>query len=252
MPRAPIDLFLSPHADDVVLSCPGAVLAARRAILLTVFGDDPVRQAEDHAAAAILGAEVVHAGLPEAPQRSARHRSLSGLLGARSAQLPGLVASLHDLVRALRPARVWAPLGVGGHVDHRLVYEAARTLSAPVWLYEDRPYALLEGAVAARWRQLGHDVPFDLRAARAALATSPWVSAFGRGPLELERVVRTTLLPRRRPRRTPPICQDHAVHDPERAAAAVRAYASQALFADPVLPALATERHWIMPKRETR
>lgn len=244
-----MDLFLSPHADDVALSCPGAVLAARRAVILTVFGDDPVRQAEDHAAAAILGAEVVHAGLPEAPQRSARHRSLSGLLGARSAQLPGLVESLHDLVRALRPARVWAPLGVGGHVDHRLLFEAARTLPGPVWLYEDRPYALLEGAVAARWRQLGHDAPFDLGAARAALAASPWVSAYGHGPFELERVVRSTLLPRRRPRRPAPVGQDHTLAAPERAAAAIGAYASQALFARPVLPALTTERHWVMPQR---
>jgi len=244
-----MDLFLSPHADDVVLSCPGAVLAARRAVILTVFGDDPIRQAEDRAAAEILGAEVVHAGLPEAPQRSARHRSLSGLLGARSAQLPGLVESLHDLVGALRPARVWAPLGVGGHVDHRLVFEAARSLTGDVWLYEDRPYALLEGAVAARWRQLGHDVPLDLQAARAALAGSAWVAAYRRGPFELERLVHTTLLPRRRPRRAAPSAVDHAVTDPERASAAIRAYASQALFADPVLPFVATERHWVMPKR---
>ncbi len=244
-----MDLFLSPHFDDVVLSCPGAVLAAPRAVILTVFGDDPVRQAEDLAAAEILGAQVVHACVPEAPQRSSRHRSLGGLLASRSARLPGLAGSLHDIVRALRPARVWAPLGVGGHLDHRLVFEAARTLNAAVWLYEDRPYALLEGAVAARWRQLGHDVPLDLGAARAALAASPWVAAYRQGPLELDRVVRATLLPRRRPRRPAPTAVHHTLDAPERAVAAIQAYASQALFTAPTLASVTTERHWLLPRR---
>jgi LmbE family N-acetylglucosaminyl deacetylase len=52
--------------------------------------------------------------------------------------------------------RVFAPLAVGGHVDHRLAFLAARRLGPRygVLHYEDYPYAAREGALQARVAEL--------------------------------------------------------------------------------------------------
>jgi len=57
-----------------------------------------------------------------------------------------LVAEVADLVAAWagRADLTLVPLGLGGHVDHRIVAQAGRGLAArghPVAFYEDRPYA---------------------------------------------------------------------------------------------------------------
>src|SRR5207253_7421556 len=52
--------------------------------------------------------------------------------------------------------RVFAPLGVGHHVDHQLVFLAARHLGPRygVLFYEDYPYATKPGAFSARLEEL--------------------------------------------------------------------------------------------------
>lgn len=49
---------------------------------------------------------------------------------------------------------VLAPLGVGRHVDHRVVFEAARRVFPDARFYEDRPYAYEAGATAQRLAEL--------------------------------------------------------------------------------------------------
>jgi LmbE family N-acetylglucosaminyl deacetylase len=169
-------IVLSPHLDDGALSCGGRIAATAErgghALLVTVFaGDDPpapanplatrlrevwnlpaggvveARRAEDREAGRRLGAAVEHwpfpealyrldaggrplyasvAGLYEAPR--AEDRELAGELAARIAQLPAV-----DLLLA--------PLGVGGHVDHRLVRAAAERSGREVAFYEEFPYS---------------------------------------------------------------------------------------------------------------
>ncbi len=168
-------VVVSPHLDDAVLSV-GAALAARvdaggDVVVVTVCSrvdDGGVRAAEDAASLATLGARGVHLGLPDAPLRGVpcTHDALC------AADVDdALAAAAAD---ALGPwcagAEVWAPLGCGGHVDHRLCHAAARSLrgasttaegAAAGWaFYEDRPYARAPGVVAARWRALGAAV-FD-------------------------------------------------------------------------------------------
>jgi hypothetical protein len=70
----------------------------------------------------------------------------------------GLVTALAERLSGLpgvgRRTLVFAPLGVGGHVDHQLVRLAAecwRQGDLP-WLYEDFPYAEDAGAAAAAVR----------------------------------------------------------------------------------------------------
>jgi LmbE family N-acetylglucosaminyl deacetylase len=109
-----------------------------------------------------------HLGLPDAPLRGIPLTHAA--LGSANVD-DALVAAAVD---ALRPwcgdaAEVWAPLGAGGHVDHRLAYTAVtalRTSGGPTatttwrW-YEDRPYARAPGVVAARWAALGAVVDDD-------------------------------------------------------------------------------------------
>jgi LmbE family N-acetylglucosaminyl deacetylase len=61
--------------------------------------------------------------------------------------------SLSALLDTLRPTSIYAPVGVGGHVDHRLIRDgvlACDRADCELYLYEDFPYAVAGGAVD-RW-----------------------------------------------------------------------------------------------------
>jgi LmbE family N-acetylglucosaminyl deacetylase len=166
-------IFLSPHLDDVALSCLALLqrerLRGKRSLIVTVFAsggpEHVARRIEDAAAAELLGADVSWCGFPDAPFRSERYRSFSGIVfdqrrdSADDALVDSLTAHISALVTRHRPARIYAPLGAGGHIDHRLVHEAAmRALwseSTRLWCYEDRPYALVRGMVELRLAALG-------------------------------------------------------------------------------------------------
>ena len=55
------------------------------------------------------------------------------------------------------PVRVFAPLGVGHHVDHQLTFWAARRLGPRfgTLFYEDYPYAGRHGALKSRLAEIG-------------------------------------------------------------------------------------------------
>jgi LmbE family N-acetylglucosaminyl deacetylase len=156
-------LYLSPHLDDVVLSCPGHLLAQRalgqEVVILTIFSGSTEdhrpqysrRKQEDRAAGRVLEAAMVHGDLLDAPFRG--YRDFESIIFGHP-DSPDLNALLEQAVATLRPSLVCSPLGVGGHVDHRLVYEAALSLDHENTLfYEDRPYAFVNEAVALRLGQ---------------------------------------------------------------------------------------------------
>ena len=174
-------LFLSPHLDDVILSCGGHVSQLVRAgttpRIATIFtavpdataqtfpfaqhqhqlwGNPPtpmlLRQYEDRAAGARLGINsMTHLPLPDAVYR---HTSDGKPLYSSDEDLFGTLhpadnAFVDQIVAALRPhvhahTTVVAPLGIGHHVDHQLVRHASdRLLDAgcTVIFYEELPYA---------------------------------------------------------------------------------------------------------------
>jgi LmbE family N-acetylglucosaminyl deacetylase len=116
-----------------------------------------LRRAEDGRAADILGvAEVLHLDLPEAPHR--------GYLSAR--ELFGPLRSEDDVEVALRQRLVelgdaelvLAPRGLGDHVDHRqLVNAAANAWPCRTRSYRDIPYALRTARP-----DRGEDCPVDV------------------------------------------------------------------------------------------
>jgi LmbE family N-acetylglucosaminyl deacetylase len=160
-----VALFLSPHLDDVVLSCPAyiqrLVKEGIEVRIVTVFTEaDPgsaalyrARRAEDRKAVRELGASATHLGFPDAPYRSPRYRDFCGIVFGRAREYPGtrrLVADkIGELIARWRPLQVVSPLAVGNHVDHRLVRDAALLAVKPEeWLfYEDRPYAFVREQV---------------------------------------------------------------------------------------------------------
>jgi hypothetical protein len=139
---------LSPHLDDGVLSCASLLGRAARPVIATFFseGDElyAARRAEDREACRRLGAECRQLGL-----RDDRFRNFMEIVSAPTPVTKRSQRALAALLAELNPELVLAPLGVGHHVDHREVREAATALVEPGRLlyYEDRPYALVRGQV---------------------------------------------------------------------------------------------------------
>lgn len=173
--------YLSPHLDDVALSCGGLVWEQTQSgaaiTILTVCAGDPpthglspfaeslharwetdqqaagLRRREDQAACAILGAAPRHLDIPDciyrqapgsAPSAPFLYDSEESLFGPLHPAEENLVAALSALLAGSLPAdsRLVCPLTLGGHVDHRLTRAAAERLGRPLWYYPDFPYAL--------------------------------------------------------------------------------------------------------------
>lgn len=211
-------VFLSPHFDDAIFSCGGTIAqlvrAGRRVTILTVMGGSlpdvvpdtpivrelharwqagenpiPTRQREDASAAQQLGAEIVQLGIPDCVYRMANGQALypdEASLWGRVHPLDRLEAYA-DLSEAANHAMqadyLYAPLGVGNHVDHQIVRRwgvelAAQKPSIVLQFYTDFPYmkdsskinsALLEvgTTVQPRWVFLN---PQDLTLKMDAMA----------------------------------------------------------------------------------
>jgi LmbE family N-acetylglucosaminyl deacetylase len=185
-------IYLSPHLDDAALSCGGAiarfVAAGQPCLVVNVCDGSPPpgaafsafaafqherwglppdevvarRRAEDAAALAILGADGHGLGLLDAIYRMpAAYRDDATLFGPVAPADP-LAADAGPALRALAArfpdAIIYAPLAVGGHVDHRATQLLALELldaGVTVAFYEDFPYAATPGAVEAQLAELG-------------------------------------------------------------------------------------------------
>jgi LmbE family N-acetylglucosaminyl deacetylase len=173
-------LIISPHLDDGVLSC-GARIAAETAqgssvLVATCFttpGDNAPtaikdhyrqRKADDRKAIEELGADFLHLGFVDAPFRSLCYHNFHTILFHH--QLPekekslllSLTSALKQLSAEWKPDEILLPLGVGGHIDHHLVWESSKFLvGGPyrITYYEELPYALLPGWSNVRCHELG-------------------------------------------------------------------------------------------------
>lgn len=167
-------LFVSPHLDDVVFSCGGTLadLADRgwRTCMTTVFtasilpptgfaldcqldkGLAPeidymaLRRQEDRDAAALLGVtDLRWLDLPEAPHRGyASAPELFADIREDDAVWRLAAQVLHTIIGELGPAQIFAPQGLGSHVDHRQVIRAVQAVAGgvPIAWYRDTPYAI--------------------------------------------------------------------------------------------------------------
>jgi len=158
-PAAPV-LVLSPHWDDAVLDCWSLLASDRELVVVNLFAGIPApgragvweaisgvrdsaerargRMAEDQRALALAGRTPVNLPLLDDQYRR---------------QKPPVTVGLSELDRALggvvnRASHVYAPAGIGSHVDHVLTRRYARMLlhaGMPVTLYAELPYCTFHG-----------------------------------------------------------------------------------------------------------
>ncbi len=189
-------VYLQPHFDDAALSCGGSIALQRATgqhiLIVTVFGGIPAegvrpssyaqqmqqrtglgldgaeavrhRRAEDARAADALGADTLWLDYMDAIYRGspAYYQSEESLFGTVNAgdlhldeQLAETFLSIHE--RAPQAA-IYAPLGIGHHVDHQLCCSAADRLAQRklnVKFYEDFPYVAQQGSLDGRQHELG-------------------------------------------------------------------------------------------------
>lgn len=163
-------IFISPHLDDIALSCGGyagrlagqgcdviwAALctadapagqplspAARHEHWQWQLGPRPYehRRLEDAAASARLGGRSVHLGLLDAVYRHddvgaplyEGKQFMSGQVHPHdwTHLYPRVAEALGGLLRPLSRARIFCPLTLGGHVDHVIARRAVEQLCAP-------------------------------------------------------------------------------------------------------------------------
>lgn len=162
--------YISPHADDIAFSCAGSialdVAAGHPVTLITAFlsgADAAIRRGEDEAAAKALGCTYLCLDLPDAPDRP----EIPSGLGVFMPLGPRHLGIINEVVTRLlwhipvgTAAQVRAPLGIGGHIDHRVVFEAARALAyhcgpdLKLTYYEDQPYGLTRYSLGRRLQAL--------------------------------------------------------------------------------------------------
>ncbi len=160
-------LYVSPHLDDVALSCAGRLISElenqQPVVVATVFSAASGaahrryrrRRDEDRAALATLGAEVRHLGLQDAAFRLGCGFDVAALsVPPRADDVRAVTAAIGRVIDDVKPDRVWFPAAVGGHVDHRAVFAAREGVSTYVRLYVERPYAFDADVLAARADQL--------------------------------------------------------------------------------------------------
>jgi LmbE family N-acetylglucosaminyl deacetylase len=182
-------VYLSPHLDDAVMSCGGTIhkqaSIGDQVQVITIFAGEyrdgtpsafalvqhdywgnpprpmPLRRAEDKAALMLLGAGAAHLDYLDCVYRAdpdgewlyAEEEALWQKVHADDPMAEDGAQNLVDRLEALLPPPsrdlVYAPLGVGQHVDHQIVHAAARELQARGYrmvFYEDYPYAMEPGA----------------------------------------------------------------------------------------------------------
>ncbi len=190
-------LVLSPHWDDAALSCWSVLSGTGELNVVNVFAALPApgrrgpwealaglsdsreraraRLQEDARALALVDRQAHNLELPEIQQRA----------GPDAVSVAAVASALAQAVP--RASRVYAPAGIGGHVDHVLARRCARRLlqrGMPVTLYAELPYCVTHGwpawvgaqgphgtgDVDAFWQAFLTDVPEmpPLREARVA------------------------------------------------------------------------------------
>ncbi len=170
-------IYLSPHLDDAVLSAGGLIhdqaVGGERVEIWTIMSGFPgsdelsafakkmhsewgtstgvqtvrVRRAEDRRAAAVLGAHVRHFGFldciyrRDVDGRPLYEEALYTPPHICDADLPAQIA--RAISRRLHvDDLIVCQLGIGGHVDHGLVRNAAELLGRPLLYDADLPYLL--------------------------------------------------------------------------------------------------------------
>lgn len=185
-------IIISPHLDDAVLCCGGMmakfIAAGDSVTMQTIFcglvqppysplatgfhnkwGNPKnmvrLRRAEDMAAGAKLGAEVVHGNRVEPIYRKGMqgqwlYHEVADIFGERHPEDDYLVEELlAEFIGRddISESKLYFPLGIGHHVDHIVVFDVGMALleqGFDVQFYEDFPYTIQKDNFAVRRSEL--------------------------------------------------------------------------------------------------
>ncbi|MGB1249244.1 MAG: PIG-L deacetylase family protein [Candidatus Promineifilaceae bacterium] len=185
-------IYLAPHLDDVALSCGGQVFqqtqTEQSVLVVTVTAGNPPnaefsayaqgqhanwqlvvdtvaqRRQEDIKACTQLGTDWLHWDIPDCIYR--RHpvtgetfyNSDEALFGVvHSAEIPLINILAQRMLTLPKADTIYVPLGLGDHVDHQLVRQAAEVaFGSRLSYYEDYPYIQRHG-VASRIGKIGNN-----------------------------------------------------------------------------------------------
>jgi len=169
-------IYLSPHFDDVALSCGGLIWeqihAGDTVGIWTVCAGNPTsgsispfaqslhtrwqtgpstvdqRKKEDLSSCRLLGATGYYLNFLDCIYR--RHPETGAFLYASEAALNGtlhpgdspMISALQTELHHAIPhgAILVSPLAIGNHVDHQLTRQALEGMGFPLWYYADYPY----------------------------------------------------------------------------------------------------------------
>jgi len=172
-------IYLSPHLDDVALSCGGQIFqrtqAGEQVLIVSVTAGDPMetavstyaqslhnrwelisdsvagRRAEDMVACRRLGADFLHWDILDCIYRTDEksgtpfYESDEELFGTvHATDKTQLLAHLTQRMQQLPATQeLVVPLGIGNHVDHQLIRIVAEAVFSQnvIYYYEDYPYA---------------------------------------------------------------------------------------------------------------
>ncbi len=171
-------IFLSPHLDDVVLSCGGLICeqikAGDQVQVWTICAGDPpdyeltpfarelhtrwnaennpvsIRREEDLLACYHLGAVSIHFNYPDCIYRRFPGtiepviKNEDDLFRIFDCREESLVRHLHQELKESVPesAQFVLPLTIGNHVDHQLTRLAGEGISSRIYYYADYPYVI--------------------------------------------------------------------------------------------------------------
>jgi len=167
-------LFISPHLDDAVFSCAARILreseAGAQVTVATVFSharplsaqcqEYVIRRTEDVDALRWLGGKPLWLGLFDAPCRNLFYDSFRRIVLETAPgdweQVQVVRKQIACLLVEMVPDALYLPLGVGSHIDHRMVFAAGATLvpNCPLYFYEDQPYAMVRQSVHLRFQEI--------------------------------------------------------------------------------------------------
>ena len=191
-------IYLSPHLDDVAFSCAGTICThiaqGFRILVVTLFAADPqppfpplaqayhqlwqvsegvspyqIRKAEDKEAMLALGVDYLWLNWLEVIYRISDLTDLSDINALQTdfhhdPVFPMLCQWLADLHATYPDATIVVPLGIGGHRDHCVLFQAALNVleHSSLLFFEDFPYVAYQPEEITELVKLHNLVPVEI------------------------------------------------------------------------------------------
>lgn len=178
-------IIISPHLDDAVFSCGGAITQMVKegpVLVINIFtrflsnkkfhgivmGDE--RLQEEKNAAKFLGYESINLDELDAIYRRKAYQKISNIFRPPIEEdrlwLPAIRNKIFEIIGEIDYQEIYIPLGIGWHVDHILTNQVFEPMfgDPKLFFYEDTPYCLIAQTTRYRMSEFANypSSPIDL------------------------------------------------------------------------------------------